>query len=56
MSVAISRPGQSRADFMTELRLRLGEHRDTKVDKLRKRYAPRLARLEEQSQTARGRV
>jgi hypothetical protein len=48
----MSRPGQSEADFRAELRHALREKRDLEVEKLRKRYAPRLARLEDRIRQA----
>jgi len=47
-----SRPGQSEADFRAELRHALREQRDLEVEKLRKRYAPKLARLEDRIRAA----
>jgi len=47
-----SRPGQSEADFRTELRLALREARDLEVEKLRTRWAPKLARLEDRIRRA----
>jgi hypothetical protein len=48
----LSRPGQSEADFRAELRHALREQRDLEVEKLRKRYAPKLARLEDRIRQA----
>ena len=42
---AISRPDQSEAEFRAQLRQLMREKRDLEVEKLRKRYAPKLARL-----------
>jgi len=47
-----SRPGQSEADFRAELQHALREQRDLRVEKLRKRYAPKLARLEDRIRRA----
>jgi DNA helicase HerA-like ATPase len=47
-----SRPGQSEADFRAELRHALRERRDLAVEKLRKRYTPKLARLEDRIRQA----
>jgi hypothetical protein len=51
-----SEPGQSEADFRAELQLALREARDLEVEKLRKRYAPRLARLEDRIRRAEHKV
>jgi hypothetical protein len=40
-----SRPGQDEADFRAELRLALRETRDRELEKLRARFAPKLATL-----------
>ncbi len=42
---ALSRPGESEGDFRVRLRQRLHEERDLALEKLRKRYAPKLKRL-----------
>jgi len=47
-----SRPGQSEADFRAEVQHALREARDLEVEKLRKRWAPRLARLEDRIRRA----
>jgi len=51
-----SRPGEMEGDFRARLALALRERRDLEVEKLRKKYAPKLARLGERIETARGRV
>ena len=51
-----SKPGESEAEFRGSLRHVLREQRDLQVEKLRKRYAPKLARLEERIRTAEARV
>jgi hypothetical protein len=53
---AISRPGQSQAEFRAQLRQLLREKRDLEVEKLRKRYAPKLARLADRVRKAEQRV
>src|SRR5262249_8973790 len=52
----ISRPGESAGDFRVRLRDLLRERRDAEVEKLRARYAPKLASLEEQARRADQRV
>lgn len=47
-----SRAGQIEADFLAELQHTLREQRDLVVEKLRKRYAPKLARLEDRIRRA----
>ncbi|MCA9640300.1 MAG: hypothetical protein KC492_06370, partial [Myxococcales bacterium] len=42
-----SEPGESRAAFMGRVQLALRERRDDDIESLRKKYAPKLARLEE---------
>jgi hypothetical protein len=42
-----STPGQSEAEFRAELQQALREQRDREVEKLRRKYAPKLARLED---------
>jgi hypothetical protein len=49
---AISRPDQSEAEFRAQLRQLLREKRDVELEKLRKRYAPKLARLAERIRKA----
>ncbi len=49
---AISRPGESEGDFQVRLRQRLHEERDLGLEKLRKRYAPKLKRLKERIRRA----
>jgi hypothetical protein len=51
-----SRPGESEGAFRGRLRELLREQRDLEVEKLRQRYAPKLARLAEQIERARRRV
>jgi len=52
----ISRPGQSQGEFRAQLRQLLHEKRDLELEKLRKRYAPKLARLTERIRKAEERV
>ena len=51
-----SKPDQTEAEFQTELRQHLREERDLQIEKLRKKYAPKLARLEGKIRTAAERV
>jgi hypothetical protein len=53
---AMSPPGTSEADFRIQLQQRLRERRDAGVDKLRKRYASKIATLENQIRRAEERV
>ena len=52
----LSRPGESEAEFRIRLSQLLHEHRDLELEKLRKRFAPKLARLTEKIEKAEGRV
>ncbi len=51
-----SKPGESLGDFRVRLGMGLRERRDRDVEKLRKRYQPKLARLRDQIVTAEQRV
>ena len=51
-----SNPGQPEAEFRGQLRHLLREQRDLQVEKLRKRYGPKLGRLEERIRVAEARV
>ena len=51
-----SRPGQSEGEFRAELRQLLHEERDLELEKLRKRYAPKLVRLRDRILKAEERV
>ena len=51
-----SRPGESPGDFRIRLRDLLRERRDAEVEKLRARFAPKLASLEERARRADQRV
>ena len=51
-----SRPGEDVADFRMRLSQALREKRDLDLEKLRKRYAPKLTRLEEQAVEAEERL
>jgi hypothetical protein len=53
---ALSRPGQDEGAFRAQLRQLRHEQRDLQVEKLRKRYAPKLRRLQERIRTAERRV
>jgi hypothetical protein len=46
---ALSRPGESEGEFRARLAQPARERRDAEIDRLRKRYAPRLASLQERS-------
>ena len=43
----VSKPGKKEGDFKASLRAAVREQRDLAVEKLRQRYAPKLARLQE---------
>lgn len=49
-------PGTSEGDFRAKLSLALRERRDAEIDKLRKKYAPKLATLQDQLRRADERV
>ena len=53
---ATSKPGESPAEFAVRLRDLLRERRDADIEKLRAKYAPRLAALEERARRADQRV
>jgi hypothetical protein len=48
----VSLPGESEGDFRTRLQLAARERRDAEVEKLRQKYAPKLATLQDQKQRA----
>ncbi len=48
----VSNPGESERDFRVRLQQTAREHRDMAVDKLRQRYAPKIAKLEEKRRRA----
>jgi hypothetical protein len=52
----ISRPGESEGEFRAQLRQMQHEKRDLELEKLRKRYAPKLARLSDRIRKAEQRV
>ena len=52
----VSAIGESEGDFRVRLRDAMREHRDLEVEKLRGRYAPKLARLQDRIRTAEQRV
>ncbi len=52
----LSRPEETEAEFRIRLSQLLHEHRDLELEKLRKRFAPKLARLTEKIEKAEGRV
>ena len=49
---AVSNPGESERDFRVRLQLLAREQRDVAVEKLRQRYAPKIAQLEEKKRRA----
>jgi hypothetical protein len=49
---ALSRPGQPEGEFRAQLRQLRHEKRDLALEKLRKRYAPKVARLQERIRSA----
>jgi hypothetical protein len=51
LSIA-SNPGESERDFRVRLQQLAREHRDSAVEKLRQRYAPKIAKLEERRRRA----
>lgn len=51
LSIA-SNPGESERDFRVRLQQLAREHRDNAVEKLRQRYAPKIAKLEERKRRA----
>lgn len=53
---AISRPGESEGDFRVRLAQLARESRDLKLEKLRKKFAPKLARVEERIRKAEQRI
>jgi len=52
----ISKPAESEGDFRVRLRQRLRERRDLEVEKLRNRFAPKLAQIQQQILRAQDRV
>ncbi len=52
----VSSPGESEGEFRVRLSQAVRERRDLEVEKLRKRYAPKLARLQERIRKAQERV
>jgi len=52
----VSRPGETEGEFRARLSLVVREKRDREVDRLRSRYAPKLAALQEQTRRAAERV
>ncbi len=51
-----SRPEESEGEFRVRLKQLAAEHRDLQVEKLRKKYAPKLKRLADRIQTAEQRI
>ena len=52
----VSKPGETERDFQARIQLAGRETRDAAVEKLRERYAPKLARLQEKgAESGRGR-
>jgi hypothetical protein len=52
----VSRPGETEGEFRARLRTALHERRDLEIEKLRQRYSPRLASLQDQIRRAGERV
>jgi hypothetical protein len=52
----ISNPGESEGDFRVRLRQLLHERRDLEIAKLRKRFAPKLARIQDRVRRAEARI
>ncbi len=52
----ISEPGESEGDFRVRVRQALYERRDLEIEKLRKKFAPKLVRIEERIRKAEARV
>ena len=52
----ISNPGEGEGDFRVRLRQLLHERRDLEIEKLRKRFAPKLTRIQERIRRAETRV
>jgi len=52
----VSRPGESEADFRIRLAQKAREQRDEQIEKLRQKYAPKLATLEDRLRKAEQRV
>jgi len=48
----VSQPGEEERDFRVRLQMAAREKRDVLVERLRKKYAPKIARLEERIHTA----
>jgi hypothetical protein len=48
----VSKPGESERDFQARLQLAGRETRDAAIEKLRERYAPKLARLQDKARKA----
>ena len=53
---AISKPGESEGDFRVRLRQLLRERRDREIEELRKRFAPKLERIQERIRRAEERI
>jgi hypothetical protein len=53
---AASRPGETEGDFVARMSLNLREKRDLELEKLKQKYAPRLAALEGKIRSAQARV
>lgn len=53
---AVSKPGEAEGDFRARLALMARERRDAEVERLRARYAPKLASLQERIRRAQERV
>ncbi|PIE25505.1 MAG: ATP-binding protein [Planctomycetota bacterium] len=53
---AISEPGESEGEFRARLTQLEREHRDAQIEKLRGKFSPKLARLEERIRTQQARI
>ena len=52
----VSQPGETEGDFKVSLRVAVREQRDLAIEKLRRRYSPKLARLQDRIRAADRRV
>jgi Helicase HerA, central domain len=53
---SVSAPGESKRDFRIRLQQQAREHRDQLIEKLKKKYASKIVRLEDRIKTAESRV
>jgi len=56
LTQSLSRPGESETDFRLRISQKVRENRDESADKLRKKYAPRLAAIEEKINRAKQKI